>query len=149
MAAITEKRLKALADYARILKDLNAQAEAAGIVQRATPIYAGPNMGWRTIASYPACPLCGQPSGNHRDSMVWAETGTGDAIIACPKCDALYGTAWEHSKSIVSYTEWHKGPSTPEEQRYYDFTKVNENGIDVDRRHGWFHKETGKITQTG
>lgn len=85
------------------------------------------------------CPAC--------SSVKHEKHGEVSGVYVCRSCGAVHGQCYLGESYGLVQPYWHEGPSSPEQERYYDFETVGSKGLD--RRHGWFNVESKRITQTG
>jgi len=70
------------------------------------------------------------------------------AIYTCRRCGAVFGTCYLGDSYAIVAPRWHDDPNPPPEAlRYFDLDCLGSKGIE--RRHGWMHRETRRIVQTG
>jgi|GEM_PF-1375476 len=87
----------------------------------------------------PECPAC---SGKrHHPHPKHAQ------VFTCARCGALHGTCYKGDSYALVLPYWHEGEENPEDTRYFDLEVLGSAG--VERRHGWYHTKTKRITQTG
>lgn len=68
-------------------------------------------------------------------------------VRECSHCGAVFGQCYKGDSYRVVLPQWHAGETTPEDLFYYDLSVVGSAGLE--RRHGWAHKTTRRIVQTG
>lgn len=89
------------------------------------------------------CPACSNKRGNknYDDSIGMVQ------VYRCKKCGAVFGSCYKGDSFKVVKPFWHQGEAQPEDLFYYDLEVLGSAG--VERSHGWAHKETRRIVQTG
>lgn len=93
-----------------------------------------------------SCPCCCQPVDEAtRETLYRGIAG----VYVCSSCGAIFGRcSGDDSLKVVS-SKWHTGPESAEDWKYFDLLIPLESGHGEARFHGWFHRETHDILQTG
>lgn len=90
------------------------------------------------MSSYSECPAC---SCTRRKATKLVQ------VFTCSKCDAIYGDCYLGESYGIVKALMTAVDVPHEQQRYFDFTTLGSSGIG--RRHGWYDRATGYITQVG
>lgn len=84
------------------------------------------------------CPACSSKKRAAHSTII--------GVYFCKACDAVYGECYLGQSYEIVLPQWN-GDAGSENTRYFDFITLGSNGIS--RRHGWYDRDTKKITQTG
>lgn len=84
------------------------------------------------------CPACSGTKRTAHPTII--------GIYSCKGCDAVYGECYLGQSYSIVLPYWNEDAGS-ENIRYFDFMTLGSKGIE--RRHGWYDRDTKKIVQTG
>jgi len=85
------------------------------------------------------CPGCNATRGHATEAA---------QVYECGGCGAIYGSCYQGEASKFYTPVWHEGETrNVQDERYVDLTILSSAG--VRRFHGWIHRDSKRITQTG